>query len=124
MAMYSFLPHFCVAKFCGVPSCVFDKLGCAAGVKNGRGRLYYEQILSHSSCVAKPARHISQANKEVQFYIASALYVLYRLLKQLPVAQAGGTGQRSFQRATKGKTLMPFKRTRLRQSHLHHVKNN
>jgi hypothetical protein len=30
MAMYSFVPPFREAKFCGVPSCVFDKLGCAA----------------------------------------------------------------------------------------------
>jgi hypothetical protein len=33
MAMYSFVPHFLEAKFCGVPSCVFDKLGCAADEK-------------------------------------------------------------------------------------------
>jgi hypothetical protein len=29
--MYSFIPPFYEAKFCGVPSRVFDKLGCAAG---------------------------------------------------------------------------------------------
>jgi hypothetical protein len=28
MAMYSFVPHSREAEFCGVPSCVFDKLGC------------------------------------------------------------------------------------------------
>jgi hypothetical protein len=33
MAMYIFVPPFRKAKFCGVPSCVFDKLGCAAGEK-------------------------------------------------------------------------------------------
>jgi hypothetical protein len=33
MAMYSFIPPFREAKFCGVPSCVFEKLGCAAGEK-------------------------------------------------------------------------------------------
>jgi hypothetical protein len=33
MAMYSFVHPFREAKFCGVPSCVFDKLGCAAGEK-------------------------------------------------------------------------------------------
>jgi hypothetical protein len=33
MVMYNFLPPFREAKFCGVPSCVFDKLGCAAGEK-------------------------------------------------------------------------------------------
>jgi hypothetical protein len=31
MAMYSFVPPFREAKFCGVLPCVFDKLGCAAG---------------------------------------------------------------------------------------------
>jgi hypothetical protein len=36
MAMYSFVPAFREAKFCGVPSCVFDKLGCAAGEKRLR----------------------------------------------------------------------------------------
>jgi hypothetical protein len=34
MAIYSVVPPFCEAKFCGVPSCVFDKLGCAAGEKS------------------------------------------------------------------------------------------
>jgi hypothetical protein len=33
MAMYSFVPPFREAKFCGVLSCVIDKLGCAAGKK-------------------------------------------------------------------------------------------
>jgi hypothetical protein len=33
VVMYSFVPSFREAKFCGVPSCVFDKLGCAAGEK-------------------------------------------------------------------------------------------
>jgi hypothetical protein len=31
MAMYIFAARLCEAKFCGVPSCVFEKLGCAAG---------------------------------------------------------------------------------------------
>jgi hypothetical protein len=34
MAIYSFVPPFRKVKFCGVPSCVFDKLGCAAGEKS------------------------------------------------------------------------------------------
>jgi hypothetical protein len=34
MAMYSFVPPFREAKFCGVSSCVFDNLGCAAGEKS------------------------------------------------------------------------------------------
>jgi hypothetical protein len=33
MTMYSFVPPFREAKFCGVSSCVFDKLGCAASEK-------------------------------------------------------------------------------------------
>jgi hypothetical protein len=33
MVMHSFVPPFREAKFCGVPSCVFDKLGCVAGEK-------------------------------------------------------------------------------------------
>jgi hypothetical protein len=33
MAMYSVVPPFHEATFCGVPSCVFDKLGCATGDK-------------------------------------------------------------------------------------------
>jgi hypothetical protein len=36
MAVYSFVSPFREAKFCGVPSCVFDKLGCAAGEKRLR----------------------------------------------------------------------------------------
>jgi hypothetical protein len=31
MAMYSFVPPFRDMQFRGVPSCVFHKLGCAAG---------------------------------------------------------------------------------------------
>jgi hypothetical protein len=33
MAMYSFVPLFPEATFCGVPSYVFDKSGCAVGEK-------------------------------------------------------------------------------------------
>jgi hypothetical protein len=36
MAMYRFVHPFREAKLCGVPSCVFDKLGCAAGEKRLR----------------------------------------------------------------------------------------
>jgi hypothetical protein len=36
MAMYTFVPRFREAKFCGVPSCVFDKSGYAAGEKSLR----------------------------------------------------------------------------------------
>jgi hypothetical protein len=32
-ATYTFVSPFCEAKFCGVSSCVFDKVGCAAGEK-------------------------------------------------------------------------------------------
>jgi hypothetical protein len=31
MAMHSFVPPYREAKVCGVPSFVFDKLGCVAG---------------------------------------------------------------------------------------------
>jgi hypothetical protein len=31
--MYSLVPPFLEAKFCGVPSSVFDNTGCAAGEK-------------------------------------------------------------------------------------------
>jgi hypothetical protein len=31
MAMYTMVPPFCEAKFCGVLSCVFEKLKCVAG---------------------------------------------------------------------------------------------
>jgi hypothetical protein len=33
MVMYSFVPPFREATFCGVSSCVFDKLWCATGEK-------------------------------------------------------------------------------------------
>jgi hypothetical protein len=36
MAIYSFLPPLHEVKFCGVPSCVFDKLRCALGEKRLR----------------------------------------------------------------------------------------
>jgi hypothetical protein len=36
MIMFSFVPPFREATFCGVPSCVSDKLGCAAGEKRLR----------------------------------------------------------------------------------------
>jgi hypothetical protein len=36
VAMYSFVPPFREAKFCVVPSCVFDKVGCVAGDKRLR----------------------------------------------------------------------------------------
>jgi hypothetical protein len=35
-AICSFVPHFREAKFCGVPSRVFAKLGCAAGEESLR----------------------------------------------------------------------------------------
>jgi hypothetical protein len=37
VTMYRFVPPFREAKFCGVPSYVFDKLGCAAGEKRDCG---------------------------------------------------------------------------------------
>jgi hypothetical protein len=41
--MYSFVPPFREATFCGVPSCVFDKLGCAAGKKKLRNTAIVER---------------------------------------------------------------------------------
>jgi hypothetical protein len=34
MAMYSFVTPYCGATFCGVPLCVFDKLGDTMGEKS------------------------------------------------------------------------------------------
>jgi hypothetical protein len=48
MAMYSFVPHFREATFCGVLSCVFDKLGCVADEKRLRNTavdLYLQSVL-------------------------------------------------------------------------------
>jgi hypothetical protein len=42
MAMYSFAPPFREEKFCDVPSCVFDKLGCATSEKYCGTLLYIE----------------------------------------------------------------------------------
>jgi hypothetical protein len=36
MVIYSFVPPFREATFCGVPSCVCDKLGCAASERRLR----------------------------------------------------------------------------------------
>jgi hypothetical protein len=36
MAKYTVVPPFRYAKFCGVLSCVFDKLGCAASEESLR----------------------------------------------------------------------------------------
>lgn len=36
MAICSFVTPFREAKFCSIPSCVFDKLGCAVGEKRLR----------------------------------------------------------------------------------------
>jgi hypothetical protein len=36
MAMYSFIPPFHEAKFCGVLPCVFNELGCVTGEKKLR----------------------------------------------------------------------------------------
>jgi hypothetical protein len=44
MAMYIFVPPFCEAKFCGVPSCVFDKSGCAASEKRLQNTVLEESL--------------------------------------------------------------------------------
>jgi hypothetical protein len=45
MVMYSFVPPYREAKFCGVPSCVFDKLGCSAGENKFSEHCYSGRIL-------------------------------------------------------------------------------
>jgi hypothetical protein len=45
MAMYSFVPPFRKAKFCGVPSCVFEKLGCAAGEESFRNTVLDQRLV-------------------------------------------------------------------------------
>jgi hypothetical protein len=44
--MYSFVPPFREAKFCGVPSCGFDKSGCAAGKKILRNTALEQRFLT------------------------------------------------------------------------------
>jgi hypothetical protein len=58
MAMYSFVPPFREAKFCGVPSCVFDKLGCSADEKSLRntGLKDYFRRNTESGRAAWPGR--------------------------------------------------------------------
>jgi hypothetical protein len=52
MVMYNFVPPFREATFCGVPSGVFDKLGCAAGGKSLRNTaLYYWNIFLFTTIV-------------------------------------------------------------------------
>jgi hypothetical protein len=45
MAMCRFVPPFREAKFCGVPSCVFDNLGCAVDEKKVPEHWYRRQCL-------------------------------------------------------------------------------
>jgi hypothetical protein len=44
MTMYSFVPRFREATYCGVPLSVFDKLGCAAGEKRLRNTELSQRI--------------------------------------------------------------------------------
>jgi hypothetical protein len=51
----SFVPPFHETKFCGVPSCVFDKLGCAAGERRlrntalGHSAVQLQKFVLHKS---------------------------------------------------------------------------
>jgi hypothetical protein len=64
MTMHSFVPPFLEAKFCDVPSCVFDKLGCAAGEKRLRNSgLYNDEFEMPKSVVPKL---FSGATTEIQ----------------------------------------------------------
>jgi hypothetical protein len=52
-AMYSFVPPFHEAKFCDMPSSVFDQLGCAAGEKRLRntGTDRWGEMYDKGKCV-------------------------------------------------------------------------
>jgi hypothetical protein len=58
MAMYSFVPPFREAKFCSVPSCVFDKLGRTAGKKSLRnsGLCQDMNVISWKYTAYRPVR--------------------------------------------------------------------
>jgi hypothetical protein len=47
MAMYSFVPPFRKATFCGVPLCVIDKLGCAASEKRLRNTALEAKMVTY-----------------------------------------------------------------------------
>lgn len=54
MGMYSFVPPFRKTKFCGVPSCVFEKLGCAADEDSLRDAAFKDQHWAKGSAVQGP----------------------------------------------------------------------
>jgi hypothetical protein len=54
MAMYSFVPAFREATFCGVPSCVFGELGCVAGEKKVAEHLSSAEIKNVWSYTSTP----------------------------------------------------------------------
>jgi hypothetical protein len=59
MAMYSFVLPFREAKFCGVPSCVFHKLGCAAGEKSLRNTALQHAIQeTHCTMISPNFGHL------------------------------------------------------------------
>jgi hypothetical protein len=58
MAMYNFVPPFREVTFCGVPSCVFDKLGCAASEKGLRNTGLDTKFHSHK-CNRKKIRYLN-----------------------------------------------------------------
>jgi hypothetical protein len=59
MTMENFIPPFREATFYGVPSCVFDKLGCAAGEKRLRNiafdkvQCWYRTVVSFETSSIK-----------------------------------------------------------------------
>jgi hypothetical protein len=65
MAMYGFVPLFREWKFCGVPSCVFDKLRCAAGEK--------KKVTEHFSSRIMRTYGLTDGRTDrlVQFYVPS-----------------------------------------------------
>jgi hypothetical protein len=71
MAMYSFVPPFCEAKFGGVPACIFDKVGCAAG----------ENIFWNAGIYYQTPKHFAHINLVGLCYVASS--VVHSVLEQV-----------------------------------------
>jgi hypothetical protein len=73
--MYSFVLPFREAKFCGVPSCVFDKLGCAACGKRLRNTAVIEVKI-----LTPVTRRISSYQNEWPIVITQKPHLLRILL--------------------------------------------
>jgi hypothetical protein len=73
MAMYIFVPPFREAKFCGVPSRVVNKLGCAAGEKRLRntGLESYNSANQMRGCVCDAQLYTRTLKKQKPFKVMS-----------------------------------------------------